>query len=76
MEWLLRMHSTEGDRKCHRLSLSALQIGFSDDMLLLSPRKQKRLHINLRKAGDAAADALRRQVLTSLHVKYKSLLLV
>lgn len=39
-----------------------VQIGFSDDMLLLSPRKQKRLHINLRKAGDAAADALRRQV--------------
>ena len=38
------------------------QIGFSDDMLLLSPRKQKRLHISLKRAGDAAADALRRQV--------------
>jgi hypothetical protein len=41
---------------------SHAQIGFSDDMLLLSPRKQKRLHVNLKKAGDAAADALRRQV--------------
>jgi len=38
------------------------QIGFTPDMVLLSPRKQGRLHTSLMRAAAAAADVLEKQV--------------